>query len=92
MGGSAEKWQDITHVWAHLAPQNSGNTSVARQKILGGKFKITVRYREDLLAARLIIISGRNFKVLGLKNKSERHDYLIFDVLEGHLSHRGDDL
>ena len=92
MGGRAEKWQDIAVVWAHLAPIKGSSVSEAKQKRISGNFKLTVRYREDLLLTRLVTVGGRNFKVISVTDSEERHDFIIFTVLEADLSYEDSSL
>ncbi len=85
MGGRAEKWQDIAVVWAHLAPIKGHSISAAKQKRISGNFKLTVRYRADLLLARLITVGGRNFRVVSVTDLEEKHDFIIFKLEESTL-------
>jgi len=83
-GEQTQTWQDIATVWADVVAQSGNGAVTARQNHIAATYKISVRYQDQLLAARNILWQGQAYRVVSLLNPDNRKRILVFEVVEDH--------
>lgn len=79
-GGSSVSWSEVDIVWAAVEPLSTTSTSRERfndnQLQTTTRYKITLRYRNDVTADMRLVLGSRIFDIKSIINPGERNEVL----------------
>lgn len=75
-GGSASSWQSLAEIWGALEAISGGETISADRVSGSAKYRITIRWRSDMLPAMSFLLGDRRFHILAVLDMDGRRRFL----------------
>ena len=82
-GGRVETWTTVATVWAHVRPMSGRERLQADQLESPANYKVTIRRRTDVTAAKRILWQGKALNIRFDGFNSPRDLYMTFDAEMG---------
>lgn len=79
-GGYAETWATYATVWAQVRPLSGRERYHAQQIEAEASYRVTIRYRADVLDSDRIVWRGQNLNIRFRADAGPREPYLMMDV------------
>jgi SPP1 family predicted phage head-tail adaptor len=81
-GGFSESWNTIATVWAAIAPATSSASTDAERQQTSRRYKVNVRYRNDLNVGMRLLWRSKALRVVGAGERSPRSLYRSLDCID----------
>jgi len=81
-GQDITTWTTLATVWGSVQGQPGTETIVGEQPTTLAKYKLTIRYRDDLDTKMRLIWRGKTLQVMSIADTSGDRDSLMIDAVE----------
>ena len=85
-GGVTVAWTPIGAAWAKLSPLTAGEGLARDREMMVRRWRITLRYRDDVTPACRFVCEGRRFAVESVVDRDGRKRFLSCDCSEEEVS------
>ena len=85
-GGVTVAWTPIGAAWAGIAPLNAGEALARDREVAVRRWRITLRYRDDVTPACRFLYEGRRFAIDSVVDRDGRKRFLACDCTEEEAS------
>ena len=82
-GGATLTWSEIASVWARIEALSSRETTPREMRTHEIRYRITIRYRDDVTTDMRILHGAKQLLITGLRDPDEGHRWLVLDCVEG---------
>ncbi|SDY23100.1 phage head closure protein [Thermoactinomyces sp. DSM 45892] len=71
LGGTTQRWEGITSVWARVTPLNGNEMAIAQQIQPSTTHRVEMRYRKGVTSHMRLLFQGRRLEILSVQNIEE---------------------
>lgn len=85
-GGVTVAWAPVGAAWAKLSPLTAGEGLARDREMMVRRWRITLRYRDDVTPACRLLCEGRRFAIESVVDRDGRKRFLSCDCSEEEVS------